>query len=66
MCMMVTHACLLQMHGQSSLGWKAASGVAKGTAAVAVCVGCPGAFSSISEILCGSSGGFGHADRPIF
>lgn len=43
-----------------------ASGVGTGTAAVAICVGSPGVFSSISEILCGSSEGFGHADRAAF
>lgn len=37
-----------------------------GTLSVAICAKGPGVLTSISEMLCGSSEGFGHADRPVF
>lgn len=64
--MSVTHTCLLQVHGQTPLDWEVASRVGTRTAAVAICAGSPGVFSSISEILCGSSESFGRANRPAF
>lgn len=37
-----------------------------GTLSGAICAKGPGVLTSISEMLCGSSEGFGHADRPVF